>query len=142
MFCFFAIGHLVYIYTFINLHSPSLKPYTRYIVILYIVIIIACMAQIIMDKIKFDGKYKVMIIYSLVLISSFVFAAIRGVASIKSGNTAHGIVLALSGALFIVSDAFLGSQLFGESKVKNPGFFVAITYFPAQTLFALSIYFQ
>ena len=95
-----------------------------------------------MDKIKFPGKYKIMLVYSFILITSFVFATVRGIDSVSNGNKPFGILLLLSGALFMISDAFLASQLFGKPKLKNTAFFVAIFYFPAQTLFALSICYQ
>lgn len=138
---FFSIGHLIYVYSFITM-EPSLKPYTFHIVVIYVLVILAGIAHIKMDKIKFPGKYKIMLVYSLILITSFAFATVRGADAIINGNMPFGIMLALSGGLFMVSDAFLASQLFGKPKLENTAFFVAIFYFPAQTLFALSIYYQ
>ena len=138
---FFSIGHLIYVYSFITM-EPSLKPYTVHIVVIYILVILAGIAHIKMDKIKFPGKYKIMLVYSFILITSFVFATVRGIDSVSNGNKTFGILLLLSGALFMISDAFLASQLFGKPKLKNTAFFVAIFYFPAQTLFALSICYQ
>lgn len=138
---FFSIGHLIYVYSFITM-EPSLKPYTLHIVVIYILVILAGIAHIKMDKIKFPGKYKIMLLYSFILITSFAFAAVRGADAIINGNMPFGIMLALSGGLFMISDAFLASQLFGKPKLENTEFFVAIFYFPAQTLFALSIYYQ
>ncbi len=138
---FFSIGHLIYVYSFITMET-SLKPYTVHIVVIYILVILAGIAHIKMDKIKFPGKYKIMLVYSFILITSFVFATVRGMDSISNGNKPFGIMLLLSGALFMISDAFLASQLFGKPKLKNTAFFVAIFYFPAQTLFALSICYQ
>lgn len=138
---FFSIGHLIYVYSFITM-EPSLKPYTVHIVVIYILVILAGIAHIKMDKIKFPGKYKIMLVYSFILITSFVFATVRGIDSVSNGNKPFGILLLLSGALFMISDAFLASQLFGKPKLKNTAFFVAIFYFPAQTLFALSICYQ
>lgn len=139
---FFSLGHLVYIYVFTRICLPPLNNCALTAVLLYIVVIIAAIAQIKTDKIKFKGKYKIMLLYSLVLISSFVFSTLRGIESVSDGKAAFGIMLMVSGAMFMVSDAFLASKLFGVSRAKNPDFFVAAAYFPAQTLFALSIYFQ
>lgn len=151
---FFSIGHLIYVYSFIT-NAPStnvptvtnadyLNRYAIHITVIYILVIIAGIAHIKMDKIEFKGKYKVMLLYSLILITSFAFATIRAIDSIKNGNVPFGTMLAISGGLFMISDAFLASQLFGKPKFnKNiTEFCVAIFYFPAQTLFALSIYYQ
>lgn len=138
---FFSIGHLIYVYSFIT-HTSSLKPYILHIIVIYVLVILAGIVHIKTDKIRFEGKYKVMLIYSFILITSFVFATVRGIDSISSGNKPFGILLLISGALFMISDAFLASQLFGKPKLKNTEFFVAIFYFPAQTLFALSLYYQ
>lgn len=150
---FFSVGHLIYVYSFIT-QTPSsplsfvpdtsmfLKNYAIHIAIIFILVIIAGIVHIKMDKINFKGKYKIMLLYSLILITSFVFATVRAIDSINSGNISFGALLAISGAMFMISDAFLASQLFGKPKFKNTEFFVAIFYFPAQTLFALSILYQ
>lgn len=136
---FFTIGHLIYIYTFLIHLEPALMPHWKNMLPGLIFILVAGAIQIKMDKIKFKGKYKVMILYAAILILSSVVAVSRGLLSISIGNTVFGAILSAAGVLFIISDAFLASQLFGESKVKHPEYFVALTYFPAQTLYALSI---
>lgn len=151
---FFSIGHLIYVYSFITkVHfSPDsfitnesfLQKYAVHIAVIYALVILAGIAHIKMDKIEFKGKYKVMLLYSLILITSFVFATVRAIESIKSGNIPFGVMLAISGGMFMISDAFLASQLFGKPKFsrKITEFCVAVFYFPAQTLFALSIFYQ
>ncbi|MBQ2848004.1 MAG: lysoplasmalogenase [Clostridia bacterium] len=139
---FFSLGHLTYISSFLKILTPSLMPHFRYMVILFFGVIVCAVLHIKMDKISFPGKYKIMYLYSLLLIISFVVSATRGFVAAMNGNHSFGICLMLGGALFMVSDAFLGSQLFGKPKAKNTGLWVAVTYFPAQALFALSILFQ
>lgn len=138
---FFSLGHVTYISTFLNVCTPSLMPNLLHMGILFLAVVIMGIVHIKMDKIKFEGKNRVMYLYSLLLIISFVVASTRGISSILSGNSHFGICLALGGAMFMVSDAFLASQLFGQPKVKRPEVGVAVTYFPAQALFALSILF-
>lgn len=151
---FFSIGHLIYVYSFIT-QAPSsplsavinenfLQKYAVHIAVIYVLVILAGIAHIKMDKIEFMGKYKVMLLYSLILITSFAFATVRAIDSIKNGNVPFGAMLAISGGMFMISDAFLASQLFGKPKFnKNiTEFCVAVFYFPAQTLFALSIFYQ
>lgn len=139
---FFTLGHVTYISTFLKVCTPSLMPDIIHMVILFFAVVLMGIAHIKMDKIRFEGKYKLMYLYSLILIISFVAAATRGVKTAIDGNTVFGVFLALGGTLFMVSDAFLASQLFGKPKVKHPEIGVAVTYFPAQALFALSILFK
>lgn len=138
---FFSLGHMTYIPTFIKICSPSLAPYIIHMVILFFIIVIMGIIHIKADKIKFEGKFKVMYLYSLLLIVSFVVSALRGATSFLSGNRIFGCCLAIGGAMFMVSDAFLASELFGRPKLKRTDAGVAIAYFPAQALFALSILF-
>ncbi len=140
---FFSINHLLYIYTFgFDKCKPSIMPHWKYMVAGFLVVSVAAVLHIKMDEIKFTGKNKLMNVYSVILMVSFVFAVTRGVVSFLAGNKAFGLMLMIGGALFMISDAFLGAQLFGKPKTKHPEAFVLFTYFPAQTLFALSIFFQ
>ena len=139
---FFSLGHMTYISTFLKVCTPSLTPDIIHMVILFFAVVLMGIAHIKMDKIRFEGKHKIMYLYSLILIISFVVAATRGINSAIGGNTAFGVCLALGGGMFMVSDAFLASQLYGVPKIKRTDVGVAVTYFPAQALFALSILFR
>ena len=138
----FSVNHLFYIYSFIRLFDTDIMKYEKDMLITLAVVIAAGIVNIIFEKIKFEGFAKVMLIYSAVLIASFIFSLFRGVSSIiDDGNTVFGILIAAAGAFFIASDTFLAAQLYGKSHFKHPEAFVLFFYFPAQTLFALSIHF-
>ena len=94
------------------------------------------------EKIVFEGKNRLMYIYAAILISEFITGVIRGVTSIAAGNTIYGAFILAASALFITSDSFLALQLFGKPHIRRPEAVVLFTYFPAQTLFALSLLYQ
>lgn len=139
---FFSIGHLFYIASIGFIKTPFITEQWKIMLIGFIFTVLAAAAHIKIDKINFGSKSKFMYLYSLILIVSFLIAVTRGTLEIKNGNTASGICLILAGALFMLSDAFLGSQLFGKPRLPHTEYWVAFTYFPAQTLFALTVMFQ
>ncbi|MBQ2903974.1 MAG: lysoplasmalogenase [Clostridia bacterium] len=139
---FFSLGHIIYITTFLKVCAPSLMPNIVHMVILFFIVVLMGIVHIKMDKIRFEGKNKVMYLYSLLLIVSFVVAATRGITLAISGNMPFGLSLALGGGMFMISDAFLASQLYGVPKLRRTDAGVALFYFPAQALFALSIIFH
>lgn len=136
---FFSMCHLLYIYAFVTKVEPDFATYTKQFLIATAVLCIAAVFTVISDKIRFHGREWCMVVYSLILMASFLCAAVRGANMIIDGRNEFGICLLAGAILFIVSDTFLASQLYGQPKVKKPGIFVALTYFPAQALFALSM---
>ena len=139
---FFSIGHLIYLYTFIIHLQPSLWLYRKQILLGFLVLCVAAVIEVIMDKIRFPKGRRIMILYSLLLMFSFIFAVSRGTVSIINGEKAFGLCLVAAGGLFLLSDTFLAVSLYGKPKLKCNDKLVALTYFPAQALFALSIIFQ
>lgn len=138
----FSINHFFYLYSFIRLFNTDIMKYQKDMLIALAVIIVMGIIDIVFEKIEFKGFNKVMLIYSGILIASFIFSLFRGVSSIiDDKNTVFGILIAAAGGCFIASDTFLAAQLFGKSHFKKPEAFVLFFYFPAQTLFALSIHF-
>lgn len=136
---FFSIGHLIYLYTFIFHCRPSLAPYSKEILLGFLALCIAAVLEVLIDKIRFPKGRRIMILYSLLLMFSFIFSVSRGTVSIINGETAFGACLVAAGGLFLLSDTFLAVSLYGKPKLKCNGILVALTYFPAQALFALSI---
>lgn len=138
----FAVGHLLYIYTFARLVLPVPKPKALPVALFAaaLLAIAAVMSKI--DKVTFKGKDKFMLIYAAILISAFITGVIRGITSIQAGNTVYGAFIIAASALFITSDSFLALQIFGKPHIRHPEAVVLFTYFPAQTLFALSILYQ
>lgn len=136
---FFSIGHSIYLYTFIFDRQPSLAQYWKQILLGFLALCVAAVLEVIVDKIRFPKGRKIMIGYSFLLMFSFIFAVSRGVVSIINGETEFGACLAAAGVLFLLSDTFLAVSLYGKPKLKCNDKLVALTYFPAQALFALSI---
>lgn len=138
----FSINHFFYLYSFIRLFTPDISVYRKEMLIALAVVIVMGLIDILFEKIEFKGIDRVMFVYSAILIASFIIALTRGKHLIlDAGNIPLGICIAAGGALFIASDTFLAAQLFGKSHFKKPEAFVLFFYFPAQTLFALSIHF-
>ena len=138
----FSICHILYIYTFLFNRTPSLGGYAKQVLSGLVILGIVSAAHIALNKIKFIGKYSALIPYCLILVASFMIAVTRGAAAIAQGNTAYGICLAGAGTLFLASDGCLAALMFGKPILPHTDQMVAYTYFPAQTLFAISILFQ
>ena len=138
---FFSIGHLIYLYTFIIHCQPSLLTYWKQILLGFLALCVAAVLEVVIDKIKFPKDRRIMILYSFLLMFSFIFAVSRGTVSIINGETVFGICLVAAGGLFLLSDTFLAVSLYGKPKLKCNDKLVALTYFPAQALFGLSILF-
>lgn len=138
---FFSIGHLIYLYTFILHCQPSLLSYWKQILLGFLGLCVAAVLEVVIDKIKFPKGRRIMILYSFLLMFSFIFAVSRGVVSIINEKTEFGYCLAAAGGLFLLSDTFLAVSLYGKPKLRCVDKLVALTYFPAQALFALSILF-
>ncbi len=139
---FFSIGHLIYLYTFIIHCQPSLLSYWKQILLGFLGLCVAAVLEVVIDKIRFPKGRRIMILYSFLLMFSFIFAVSRGVVSIINGNTEFGYCLVTAGGLFLLSDTFLAVSLYGKPKLKCNDKLVALTYFPAQALFALSVLFK
>lgn len=138
---FFAVNHFFYIYAFLTQFSTSLTPYYKYTLIGLAVTAVAAVIDIKLESIKFHGFENIMILYSAVLIASFAIAATRGaVCSFVDNSKIFGVLISAAGMFFVVSDTFLAAQLYGKSHFKKPEAGVLFFYFPAQTLFALSIF--
>ncbi len=139
---FFSIGHIIYLYTFIIHCQPSLWLYRKQIILGFLALCVAAVLEVIMDKIRFPKGRRIMILYSFLLMFSFIFAVSRGTVSIINGEKAFGLCLVAAGGLFLLSDTFLAVSLYGKPKLKCNDKLVALSYFPAQALFALSIIYQ
>lgn len=138
----FAVGHLLYIYSFARLVQPVPEPNAILVAVFTLVILVLGFVMMKVEKIVFEGKTRLMYIYAAILISEFITGVIRGVTSIAAGNTVYGAFILAASALFITSDSFLALQLFGKPHIRRPEAVVLFTYFPAQTLFALSLLYQ
>ncbi len=138
---FFALGHIVYSYTFLCIGDYEALSYITAVitVTVAVTVIITAIAK---TKFKLKGKKNMLLIYLPVLVFAFVCALVKGVISLNEGNLPFGMCLIFGGVLFFVSDIMIGV---GKDGIKRPKFLhnaVSYTYFAAQALFALSIYFQ
>ncbi len=138
---FFALGHLLYSYTFL-----CVGDYKALIHITAVIGITVAVTAVIMifakTRLKLRGKKNMLLIYLPVLVFAFACAFIKGVVAGRAGNLSFGLCLISGGTLFFLSDIMIGM---GKGGIKRPDFLhnaVSYTYFAAQTLFALSIYFQ
>ena len=139
---FFSIGHLIYLYTFILHRQPSLWVYRKQILLGFLALCVAAVLEVVIDKIRFPKGRRIMILYSFLLMFSFIFAVSRGTVSIINGEKNFGLCLVAAGGLFLLSDTFLAVSLYGKPKFKCNDKLVALTYFPAQALFGLSVLFS
>ena len=135
----FGIGHLLYITNFGVLMQPDLKKHSVFIAVNAAVLAVLAVGTYIFNKMHFPGKTKFVLIYGGILMASYLTSLIRGYDLILSGNVAKGAMLIAAGTMFILSDTFLSAEKFGKPRLKNGDAFVLFLYFPAQTLFALSI---
>ena len=137
---FFALGHIAYIITFLCIGKDKTAYYAIAVsgaaIILYIPLFL------IIRRLKFKKFRELMLIYGAVLVLFFSCSFIMGSLCAYRGNLPLCLCLVFGGALFFASDLMIG---LGKGGIKRPKFLhnaVTYTYFAAQTLFALSIYFQ
>ena len=138
---FFALGHIVYSFTFLFTGDYSAVSYI-WAVVLMTVVVTAVIFAFAKTKLHLKGKKKLIVIYAPVLIFSFACAVVKGALALSSGSYAFGLCLIWGGSMFFASDIMIGV---GKGGVKRPPFLhyaVSYTYFAAQTLFALSIFLQ
>ena len=138
---FFALGHIVYSVTFLFIGGYNAVSHI-WAVLGMTVVVTAMIFAFAKTKLHLKGKKKMIIIYAPVLIFSFACAVVKGALALSEGSFAFGLCLIWGGSMFFASDIMIGV---GKGGVKRPEFLhyaVSYTYFAAQTLFALSIYFQ
>lgn len=143
---FFGMGHILYIISFLS-HSGAnvlVMPYLGQTALIFAGVAVMSVVVILLNKISFRGRMPV-VAYSLVLIVSFLAAFTRGMVALTTGDTAFGICLVAASSLFIVSDTCIAIHVLGKAPLeffhRMTGALINPTYFPAQTLFALSILF-
>lgn len=139
---FFGIGHIVYIITFMLIGSSALKEYFYIPVIITAVLAVLLIFAIKLSKIKIKREQKPVLLYGIILFFSFSAGVSRGINALITGEIPLGICLVAGSTLFIISDVFLGVGMVGIKLPKIFNHAVSYTYFPAQTLLALSIFFS
>ena len=138
---FFGIGHIVYSCTF--LFVSTYKALSHIEIIAGITLVLSAVTLLFAKvKLRLKGKKKLILAYAPVLIFAFASALVSGGLAMNEGNLSFGMCLIFGGVLFFASDIMIGA---GKGGIKRPKFMhnaVSYTYFAAQALFALSIYFQ
>lgn len=134
---FFALGHIVYSVAFLGAGVTNAMALIAVTVTVTLLIIIFAKTRL-----KLTGRKNLILVYVPVLTFAFICALFRGISSVKADNPSLGLCLIFGGTLFFVSDVMIG---IGKGGLQRPAFLhnaVTYTYFAAQSLFALSIYFQ
>lgn len=133
---FFFLGHICYMLNFLTLEKFNLYLLPTLLVLPIVYIILACKvlttskAQNVMLAIYYTAL-------NLILTSSVNLMIVRGV-------NAFTVLNLIGCVLFISSDTVLGLSWFATEKLKLPksnDYFILLSYYTAQSLFALSIYF-
>ena len=132
---FFFLGHLCYMFNFLMLEEFKLYLLPTLIVLPIIYLIFAC-------KVLTSSKAQniMLIIYylalNLILTSSINLMIVRGV-------NAFTLLNLIGCVLFITSDSVLGVSWFAPSLKlpKTHYYYIILSYYTAQCLFALSIFF-
>lgn len=138
---FFAAGHIIYSCAFLFPGEYKAVSFTG-ILIGVTIALTAVIVILAKTKLKLTGKKNMILIYVPVLVFAFLCALTSGASAVKAGNLSYGLCLIAGGVLFLSSDIMIGV---GKGGIKRPEFLhnaVSYTYFAAQALFSLSIYFQ
>lgn len=138
---FFALGHIIYSFTFLLIGETKAIEHIIPVTVMTLILFIA-VVYIIKTKLNLGKIEKPVMIYALLLFFSFACGVANGIIAIKNGNFPMGLCMITASILFVVSDILLGLKTGGMKLPAKMRHMVTYTYFPAQTLFALSIYFQ
>ena len=137
---FFALGHIAYIITLLTIGDRKAVYYV--IPVSGVAFIQYLPLFLIIRRLKFKKFRELMLLYGAVLVFFFSCTLVMGAVCAYRGNLSLCLCLTFGGALFFASDLMIG---LGKGGIQRPAFLhnaVSYTYFVAQTLFALSIYFQ
>ena len=138
---FFALGHLVYSYTFLFIGVYNAMAHIWAVLGMTLAVTIMIFAFV-KTKLRLKGKKNMILIYAPVLIFSFACAVVKGAIALSEGSFAFGLCLIWGGSMFFASDFMIGVGKGGLKRPKMLHYAVSYTYFAAQTLFALSILYQ
>lgn len=138
---FFALGHGVYSIAFLT--AGEYKAIHHIIPVSVFAVLMALLLFVFAKtKLKLGKLQMPLLVYGAILFFFFAGAVTKGVVAATAGNLPFGLILIAGALLFIASDLMLGVQIGGVKLPKLLHHAVSYTYFPAQTLFALSIFFQ
>lgn len=132
---FFLVGHIVYIWAFQGVHKifwPSVLFFPAGIVMAILIIVIG--------KLKFEPAFGVILcLYYGLLVWKIAASAFL----VYNDHCIANCLCLISSCLFFISDNCLAMLYFFHSKGKNALVTVELsTYYPAQILYALSVFFR
>ncbi len=137
----FAIGHLIYAMTFLLQGDTRALSFIVPIMLVTAAVVLFLYfftaSKLDLKKLRFP-----LLGYSAILFMSFACAVVRGVYDALNGNVYFGVCLIIAAVLFFFSDILLGLGIGGIKIPKLLRHGVSYTYFPAQCIFALSIFFS
>ncbi len=143
----FLIGHVFYTAAFATALVKNSALQKKQIIMLTIsaaAVSLLVVAAGVLLKVSPGVGLPPVILYNLAISTMLVFAVSTAVNLIKnqgSGAYPAALMVSLGAVLFVVSDAVLAIIHFSKRKIKIPHAVNSWTYFPAQVMLALSIYF-
>lgn len=133
---FFFLGHICYMFNFL-----SLAPLKLYLIPFVVIMPVIYLVLALTKKVKTNTLQNVFLtIYflalNLILLSSINLIIVRE-------DNVFPILVLIASTLFISSDIVLGLSWFAPSAKlhKNYDFYIILSYFAAQCIYAISIYF-
>lgn len=133
---FFFLGHICYMFNFL-----SLAPLKLYLIPCVIIMPIIYWILVGTKKVQTNALQNVFLTIYFLALNLILIASINLV--IVREDTVFPVLVLVASALFISSDIVLGLSWFAPSAKlhKNYDFYIILSYFVAQCLYAISIYF-
>lgn len=133
---FFFLGHICYMFNFLTLSDLKLYliPFVFIMPVVYLILVFTKKVQT--NKLQTVFMTIYFLALSLILLSSVNLLITRG-------DRVFPIIVLSASVLFISSDIVLGLSWFAPNAKlhKNYDFYIILSYFLAQCLYAISIYF-
>lgn len=133
---FFFLGHICYMFNFLSL-APLKLYLIPFVVIMPIIYLILAGTK----KVQTNNLQNVFLTIYFLALNLILLAAINLV--IVREDTVFPVLVLIASVLFISSDIVLGLSWFAPSAKlhKNYDFYIILSYFAAQCMYAISIYF-
>lgn len=133
---FFFLGHICYMFNFLSI--SDLKLYLiPFVVIMPIIYLILALTK----KVQTNTLQNVFLTIYFLALNLILVSAVNLI--ITRDDVAFPVIILVASVLFISSDIVLGLSWFAPSAKlhKNYDFYIILSYFLAQCLYAISIYF-
>lgn len=133
---FFFLGHICYMFNFLSL--STLKLYLiPFVIVMPVIYLILALTK----KVQTNTLQNVFLTIYFLALNLILLSAINLV--ITGEDMTFAVIVLIASVLFISSDIVLGLSWFAPSAKlhKNYDFYIILSYFLAQCLYAISIYF-